>query len=37
MLAEIGPGLLVHVAVLAALGLAGVAVTERRLRTLLLR
>jgi lipooligosaccharide transport system permease protein len=37
MLAEIGPGLLVHVAVLAALGLVGVAVTERRLRTLLLR
>lgn len=37
MLAEIGPGLLVHVAVLAALGLLGVAVTERRLRTLLLR
>ncbi len=37
MLAEIGPGLLVHVAVLAALGLVGVAVTERRLRSLLLR
>jgi lipooligosaccharide transport system permease protein len=37
MLAEIGPYLLVHVAVLVALGLLGVAVTERRLRTLLLR
>lgn len=37
MLAEVGPYLLVHVAVLVALGLLGVAVTERRLRTLLLR
>lgn len=37
MLAEIDPGLLVHVAVLAALGLVGVLITERRLRTLLLR
>ena len=37
MLAEVGPGLLVHVTVLAALGLLGVLITERRLRTLLLR
>ncbi|MGJ7440410.1 ABC transporter permease [Aquipuribacter sp. MA13-6] len=37
MLAEVGPHLLVHVGVLVALGLLGVAVTERRLRTLLLR
>jgi lipooligosaccharide transport system permease protein len=37
MLAEVGPYLLVHVAVLAALGLTGVLVTERRLRHLLLR
>ncbi len=37
VLAEIGPYLLVHVGVLLALGLLGVAVTERRLRALLLR
>lgn len=37
MLAEIGPYLLVHVGVLVSLGLLGVAVTERRLRRLLLR
>lgn len=37
MLGETGPYLLVHVGVLAALGLVGVVVTERRLRTLLLR
>jgi lipooligosaccharide transport system permease protein len=37
MLAEVGPDLLVHVAVLVALGLTGVLVTERRLRRLLLR
>ncbi len=36
MLAEVGPYLLVHVAVLLGLGLVGVLVTERRLRTLLL-
>jgi lipooligosaccharide transport system permease protein len=37
MLAEVGPGLLVHVAVLVTLGVLGVLVTERRLRSLLLR
>ncbi len=37
MLAEIGPYLLLHVGVLVVLGLLGVAVTERRLRRLLLR
>ena len=37
MFAEIDPALLVHVEVLAALGLVGVLVTERRLKTLLLR
>ena len=37
VLAEVGPYLLVHAAVLVGLGLLGVAVTERRLRRLLLR